>query len=160
MLQDMGLGHSNGRTWRWAWRLFTGWSRLELDGQSLTAGERWSIVAITVPAVLRGRYFRPTKLWLLARTPAWIVARRLQRRTHGWYRVPNRGAAVHVRLRFEIWPIDAGDHVRLQNGRLIAMAYSTVTFSEIIFVLPSGEIEPDPHSPAMAKAWARYSATR
>lgn len=146
--------------WLWAWQLFTGWSRLDVDPHSLTAGERWSVVAITVPAVLRSRYFRPIRLWLLARTPAWIVARRLQRRTYGWYRIPSRAAAEHVRLRFDIWPIDINDHVRLQQGRLTALGYSTATFSEIIFVLPNGDIEPDPGSPEMERAWTKYAARR
>lgn len=139
-----------------AWRLFLCWSRLDLDPRSLTAGERWSVVATTVPAVLRSRYLRPARLWLLCCTPAWIVARRLQRRTHGWYRVPSRGAAEHVRLRFDIWPIEVDDHVRLEHGRLTALGYATPTFTEIIFVRPDGELEPDPDSPEMARAWAAY----
>jgi hypothetical protein len=53
-----------------------------------------------------------------------------------------------------------GDHVRIGRGRLTAIVYSNDTFSEIIFVLPNGEIEQDPHSPDMAKAWARFAATR
>lgn len=92
--------------------------------------------------------------------PEWIVASRLQRRTHGWYRIPGRAAAEHVRLRFDIWPIDVGDHVRLQDGRLTAVGYATPTFSEIIIVLPNGELEPDPHSPEMGRARATYAAAR
>lgn len=149
-----------GWPWHWAWRLFASWSQFDVDPRALAADERWSVVANTVPAVVRNRYLRPVARWLLARTPVWIVARRLQQRTHGWYRVPNKGAAEHVRLRFDIWPIDIEDHVRLQHSRLTAVGYSTATFSEVIFVLPNGEIEPDPHSPEMAKAWARYAATR
>ena len=146
--------------WLWAWRSFVGWSRIDVDPRSLTAGERWSVVAITVPAVIRSRYFRPARLGLLARTPAWIVARRLGKQTHGWYRVPNRRAAEHVRLRFDIWPIEVGDHVRLERGRLTAVGYSTADFSEIIFVQPDGEIEPDPQSPEMDRAWTRYHESR
>jgi hypothetical protein len=144
--------------WFWAWRLFAGWSRLDVDPSSLTAFERWSVVATTMPAVVRSRYLKPVRRWLLARTPAWIVARRLQQRTHRWYRVPSEEAADHVRLRFDIWPIEVGDHVRLQQGRLTAVGYSTATFSEIIFVLPNGEIEPDPGSSEMNRAWAAYVA--
>jgi hypothetical protein len=140
--------------------LFSRWSGLDLDVRSLTANERWSIVVITVPAVLRSRHLRPAKLWLLARTPAWIVAHRLQELTHSWYRIPGRAAADHVRLRFDIWPVEVGDHVRLERGRLTAVGYSTTTFSEIILVLPNGEIEPDPQSPEMDRAWTRYHESR
>lgn len=126
----------------------------------MLAGEWWSVVAITVPAVVRSRYLGPMRRWLLARTPAWIVARRLQQRTHGWYRVPSREAADHVRLRFDIWPIEVGDHVRLERGRLTAVGYSSATFSEIIYILPNGEIEPEPKSVEMTRAWARFAATR
>lgn len=63
-----------------------------------------------------------------------------------------------MRLRFDIWPIEVGDHVRIERGQLTAMAYSTANFSEIIFVLPNGEIEPDPRSLEMARAWANYAA--
>jgi hypothetical protein len=97
---------------------------------------------------------------LLTRTPAWIVALRLQRRVHGWYRVPNHAAAELVQLRFDIWPVDIGDHVRLEHGRLTAVGYATPTFTEIIFVQPNGELEPDPHSDEMARAWAAYTAAR
>lgn len=144
--------------WLWAWRLFAGWSRLDVDPRSLTAGERWSVVATTVPAVIRSRHFRPVSLWLLSRTPAWVVAKRLQKRTHGWYRVPSQEAAGRIRLRFDIWPIEVGDYVRLERGRLTAVGYSTTTFSEIILVLPNGEIEPDANSPEMDRAWAAYNA--
>jgi len=140
------------RAWLWAWRLFAGWSRLDVDPRSLTAGERWSVVATVVRSVARSRYLRPARLWVLARTPAWIVAHRLQQRTHGWYRIPGRAEAEHVRLRFHIWPVEVGDHVRLQHGRLTAVAYANPTFTEIIFVQPNGEIEPDPDSPEMRTA--------
>jgi hypothetical protein len=97
---------------------------------------------------------------LLARTPAWIVARRLQQRSHGWYCIPGRAAAELVSLRFDIWPIDVGDHVRLQHGRLTAVGYATPSFSEIILVQPNGELEHDPDSPEMDRAWAAYNAAR
>ena len=143
-----------------AWRLFLHWGRIDLDTESLTAGERWSVVATVVPAVVRSRYLRPVRLWLLARTPAWIVARRLDGRVHGWYRIPSGAAAEHVRLRFEIWPIHIGDHVRLRERRLTAVAYATPTFTEIIFIEPNGELEPDPKRPEIARAWATYGAAR
>ena len=102
----------------------------------------------------------PTRRWLLAWTPSWIVAKRLQTCSHGWYRVPSRAVAEHVRIRFGIWPIEVGDHVRIEGGRLTAMAYSSAVFCENIFVLPNGEIEPDPCSQEIAKALAMYSARR
>jgi len=136
------------------------WSKIDLDPEPLTARERWSVVGAVLPAVIQSRYLRPARLWLLARTPSRLVALRLQRRVHGWYRVPTRAAAEHARLRFDIWPIDVGDHVRLEGGRLTAIAYSTANFSEIILVLPSGEIEPDPSSSEMARVWAAFRASR
>lgn len=95
---------------------------------------------------------------LLSRSPPWVVTMRLQRRTHDWYRVPSLAAAEHVTLRFDIWPIEVGDHVRIEGGRMTAVGYSTTTFSEIIFVQPSGELEPDPHSREMSRAWAAFWA--
>lgn len=80
----------------------------------------------------------------LGTTNSWLVPR------------TGRAAAEHVRLRFDIWPIGVGDHVRLERGRLTAMGYATPTFTEIIFVLPNGEPEQDPKSPEMAKAWTAY----
>ena len=147
-------------TWAWAWNLFAQWSQLDLDLGALGARERWTVVSAVVPAVMKGRYLRPARLWLLARTPPWIVTWRLQRRVHGWYRIPTRAAAEHVRLRFDIWPIEVGDHIRIERGRLTAVGYTTSEFSEIIFVMPNGEIEPDPRSPEMARAWAAYTANR
>ncbi|CDX58327.1 hypothetical protein MPL1032_240021 [Mesorhizobium plurifarium] len=41
--------------------------------------------------------------------------------------------------------------MRLEHGRLTAMAYSTTTFGEVILVLPNGEIETDSQSPEMAR---------
>lgn len=107
-----------------------------------------------------GQVHRADRRWFLSRTPSWTVARRLHERVHGWYRIPTLAAAEHVRLRFDIWPIEMGDHVRLECGRLTAVAYSTAAFSEIIFVLPDGELEPDPRSSEMARAWARFAASR
>ncbi len=142
------------------WQVLAAWSRIELDPELLTSRERWSVVRAVVLAVFKSRYIEPARRWLLAQTPAWIVAWRLNRRVHRWYRVPSRSAAEHVKLRFDIWPVEVGDHIRLQGGRLTAMAYSTATFSEIIFVLPNGEVEPDPTSAEIARAWTRFAATR
>jgi hypothetical protein len=42
-----------------------------------------------------------------------------------------------------------------------AIGYAGQNWSEIIYVLPGGEIEPDPDIPEMAVAWAAYrTATR
>jgi hypothetical protein len=122
------------------WRLFARWSRLDLDLETLTARERWPVVLTVVPAVIKSRYLRPARLWLLARTPSRLVALRLHRRVHGWYRIPTKSGADHVQLHFDIWPIEVGDHVRIERGRLTAVAYSTAAFSEIIFVQPDGEL--------------------
>lgn len=92
----------------------------------------------------------------MTQSPAWLVTLRLQRRTHDWYRVPSLAAAERVRLRFDFWPIEVGDHVRIVRGRLTAIGCAGQMFSEIIFVQPNGEPEPDPHSPEMSKAWAAY----
>ena len=143
-----------------AWQMLASWSRIDLDPELLTARERWLVVRAVIPEVFNSRYLRPARRWLLAGTPSWIVARRLHKRMHGWYRIPSRAAAEHVRLRFDIWPIEVDDHVRIERGRLVAIACSTATFSEIIFVLPNGEIEPEPRSPDLARAWIRFAQTR
>lgn len=147
-------------SWLWTWRLFARWSQLDLDPLALTVVERWSVVAAAATATVRSRYIRPVTLWLQARTPAWIVGGLLERRVHSWYRIPNRRAAELVRQRFHIWPIDIGDHVRLERGQLTAVGYATPGFTEVIYVLPDGELEADPDSPEMRKAWAAYSRTR
>src|SRR5690606_19427308 len=113
-----------------AWGLFARWSKLHYSG-SLTPGERAAVVRAVIPAVFRNRYVRPVGLRLLAKSPSWIVARRLQRRHRDWYRVPTRAAAEHLRLRFDIWPVEVGDHVRIARGRLTAIAHTNATFSEI-----------------------------
>lgn len=59
-------------------------------------------------------------------------------------------------MRFSIWPLDIGDHVRIERGRVMAIGYAGKNFTEIIFVLPDGELEADPCSPEMATAWAVY----
>lgn len=140
----------------WVWGRLIRWTGLDVDPLSLTAGERWCVVAITVPAVVRARYLRPVRQGLLTRSPAWVVAMRLQRRPHHWYLIPSRAAAEHVRLRFDFWPIEVGDHVRIVRGRLTAIGCVGQTFSEIIFVEPTGEPEPDPHSAETTRAWAAF----
>lgn len=118
-------------------------------------------MAATVPAAVRAYYIRPVGRWMIARAPAWAVARELERRVHGWYRIPNGIASRHVRTRFDVYPIDVGDHIRIQEGRVTAIGYAGQNWSEIIYVLPGGEIEPDPDIPEMAVAWAAYwTATR
>jgi hypothetical protein len=72
----------------------------------------------------------------------------------------NPGAAEHVRVRFDIWPVDVGDHVRLENGRLTGVGYATPHFTEVIFVLANGELEPDTRSSAAESAWVRYHMGR
>jgi hypothetical protein len=154
------MAESENQRWisPWAWRLFYRWSGLDLDPRSLTAGERWSVASTVVPAVFRSRYLRPARQWMLARTPTWIVTQRLDRRMHGWYRIPCPASAEHVRLRFDMWPIEVGDHVRVQDGRLAAVGYATPTYSEIILLNPDGELEDQPKIPEMARAWAAYWA--
>ena len=140
----------------WAWRRFIRWTALDIDPDCIPTEERWPAVQETAPAVFRARYIEPARRRLLARSPAWLVTLGLQRRTHQWYRVPSRAGAEHIRLRFDFWPIEVGDHVRIERGRLTAICCALPTVSEIIFVQPNGEPEPDPHSPEMSKAWAAF----
>ena len=144
--------------WLWAWRLLTRWSALDLDALKLTVGERWGVVAAVVPAALRALYVRPAIAWGLSNSPWWMVRARLEGAGNGWYRIPSRAAADHVRLRFDIYPIDAADHVRVDRGRLVAVGYVTKHWCEILMILPNGEIEPDPKIPGMAQAWSAYRA--
>jgi hypothetical protein len=97
---------------------------------------------------------------MLSSLPAWTVVIRLHRRTSGWYRIPSARAAEHVRLRLDMWPLNPGDHVRIERGRLTAVAYSTSDWSEIIYIGPDGEVEPDPRSPEMSGAWRAYWRSR
>jgi hypothetical protein len=138
-----------------AWRVFTAWSGVDVDPQTLTAGQRWSVITITVAGILRRRS-QGVRFWLLSSVPTWNLAARLERQTHRWYRIPSRQAAEHVRLRLDMWPLNPGDYVRIERGRLTAVAYSTSDWSEIIFVGLDGEVEPDPRSPEMARAWRAY----
>ena len=143
-------------TWRWAWRLFLGWSRVDLAPVPLRARGRWAVVATAMPAVVRARYVRPVVRLLSARSPSWVVIGRLSPASPYWYRIPSEAAAEHVRLRFDIWPVNVGDHVRIQGSRLTAIGYAGETFCEIIFIQANGEVEPDPHSPHTQRAWAAY----
>lgn len=152
--------HIPESTWVWAWRVFTRATGLDLDPRSLSASERWNVIAAAVPALVRSRFLSPVRLSLLARTPTRIVLRRLQRSVHGWHRIPNNSAAEQVRLRFDIWPLETGDFVQVQDGRLTAIGCMTATFCEIIYISANGEIEADPKSPEMTKAWAAYQADR
>jgi hypothetical protein len=144
--------------WYWVWRLFAWWSRLDIDPRPLPAKERWAIVAVAMPAAVRAFYLRPARGWLLARLPKWVVLLRLERSAHHWYRISSRGAADHVRLRFDIYPLDVDDLVCVRGGKLSAIAYAGANFFEMLFLLPNGEIEPDPNSPLMKAAWSAYWA--
>lgn len=146
------------RSWLWAWKAFARYSQLDLDPHKLTTKERWSVIGAASPELIRTRFLRPARLWLLTQIPAWVVASRLRKRSHGWYRIPSPAAVEQVRLRFDVWPIEVGDHVRIKSGRLTAIGYATPTFTEIIFVLPNGELEPDPSSSEMTRALAAYNA--
>lgn len=137
------------------WQAFLSWSRLDLNGP-LTASERWNVVQVAVSVGVEQRYVRPVFRWLQARAPAWTCVSRLEARPHDWYRIPNWAAALHVRQRFDVYPIDVGDHVQIRSGRVTAIGYAGPTFSEIIYVLPNGEPEPDPHSHETAKARVAY----
>lgn len=152
--------HIPESTWLWAWHVFARATGLDLDARSLSASDRWNVIAAAVPALVRSRFLGPVRLWLLARTPTRIVLRRLQRNGHGWHRIPNSSAAERVRLRFDIWPLETGDFVQVKDGRLTAIGRMTATFCEIIYISPNGELEADPKSPEMIKAWAAYQADR
>lgn len=59
-------------------------------------------------------------------------------------------------LRFDFYPLDAGDLVRIECGRLTAVGYAEREWSEVIYVARDGQVEPDPHSPEMTSAWATF----
>jgi len=59
-------------------------------------------------------------------------------------------------VRFDFYPLDAGDHVLIERGRLTAVGYAGREWSENIYLMPEGQIEPDPHSPEMTRAWAAF----
>jgi len=105
--------------WLWAWRRIAAWSGLDLNPRGMSARERWSVAVVVVCAVAKSRYLRPLRLWFLARSPAWAIALRLERATHRWFRIPDRAAAEHVMLRFDFYPLDAGDLVRIECGALL-----------------------------------------
>lgn len=150
---------AKGSLTSWIWQILAERSGVDADPQTLTAGQRWSVITMTVAGSLRRRY-QGVRLWLLSNLPTWTVTSRLQGRTHRWYRVPSMQAAEHVRLRLAMWPLNPGDYVRIERGRLTAVAYSTKDWSEIIYVGPEGEVEPDPHSPEIARAWRAYWKSR
>ena len=143
-------------TWLWAWRPIAAWSGLDLNPRAMSARERWSVAVVVVSAVAKSRYLRPLRLWFLARTPAWAIALRLERASHRWFRIPDRAAAERVMVRFDFYPLDAGDHVLIERGRLTAVGYAGREWSENIYLMPEGQIEPDPHSPEMTRAWAAF----
>ncbi len=140
--------------WYWAWRLFAMWSRLDLDAKGMGAGERWAVVLTTLPAGLRAYYLRPARSWLLSKLPKWVCVIRLQRAGHDWYGITSQAAAEHVRLRFDIYPVDIDDLVRIHRDKVTAVAYAGSSWFEVVFLQPNGEIEPDPNVPATARARA------
>jgi hypothetical protein len=143
----------------WLWRAFARWTRIDLDPQTLTRAQRRSIFAIVVSAIIRS-WYQGVRVWLLSSLPTWTLAARLEGQTHRWYRIPSRQAGEHVRLRLKMWPLNPGDYVRIEQGRLTAVAYSTSDWSEIIYVGLDGEVEPDPRIPEMARAWSAYWRSR
>lgn len=131
-------------TWLWAWRAFQRWSQLDLDAKTLTTGERWQVVTHTIPVGIHSLYVRPMRLWMFARLPRWTAAMRLKAVGHGWYRIPTYSAVEHCRLRFGVNGIEEGDLLRIERGRVAAMAYEERNFCEIIRYDEDGEIEGDP----------------
>ena len=140
----------------WSWRLFMQWIGLVVDDQALSKGEHLRIVAIAVPAIFRARCIVPARDRLLSILPRWTARLRLEPVGHGWHRIPDWSCAHHVRLRFDVFPISEGDLIQLKRGRPTAVAYPGEFSSEMIFLLTNGEIEPDPRTPFVAKAWASY----
>lgn len=145
-----------GEWWSWVWQLFVRCSRVDIEAHSVGAGERWAIVFTTAAAGLRAYCLRPARDWLLGTLPRWVAVVRLEWAGHGWYRIPSQSAAEHARLRFDVFPIQAGDLIRLKDGRPTAVAYAGPASCEIIFLEANGEIEPDPIAPLLGKAWSAY----
>jgi hypothetical protein len=128
----------------WAWQLFVRWSRVDIDAHNVGTEERWAVVFTTTAAGLRAYCLRPARHWLLATLPRWVAAVRLEWAGHGWYRIPSQSAAEHARLRFDVFPIQAGDLIRLKGGRPTAVAYAGPASCEIIFLAPMGRSSQTP----------------
>jgi hypothetical protein len=122
--------------------------------------QRWQVVAQTIPAGIRTYYARPVRLWMLARLPRWTAIIRMEAVGRGWYRIPTHPVVEHCRLRFGVYGIEEGDLIRIERGRVIAMAYEDRHFCEIIRHRADGEIEEDPMPAEIAGAWANYRGAR
>lgn len=145
--------------WRWAWTVLMRWSRLQL-GTVPTGSERWRVAGTVIRAGIRSYYVDPALHWALAKWPVWLVKARLEKKGYGWYRVSTLATAKHCRLRFDVYPIDVGDLVRFQGGRVSHVAYSGPRHTEILEFLPNGELTPVYELPAMRQAWAAFFSTR
>lgn len=138
-------------SWNWAWRALMSWSRLQLDPE-LSPAERWHVAATVIPACLRHYCVDPVRRWSLAYSPKWVLRARLEQAGHGWYRIPTHAAAKHCRLRFGVYPIDAGDLVRFRDGRVSHIAYTGTRHTEILAFRPDGNLAPEPVVPEMQRA--------
>lgn len=142
-------------TWNWAWLGLMRWSGLQLSSE-LTAAERWQIAAAVIPACIRCYYVDAFRRWTAVRTPKWWSKTRLEWAGHGWYRIPTQAVAKHCRLRFGVFPIDAGDLLRFHGGGVSHVAYAGPTRTEILEFLPDGELAPEPFVPEMQQAWDAF----
>lgn len=133
------------------------WGKLQLDTEP-TGAERWLVATAVIQAGIRSYYVGPVCGWIMAKSPAWSVKARLKKAGNGWYLLPTQASVTHCRLRFDVYPIDVGDLLRFDGGRVSHVAYSGARHTEILEFLPNGDLAPAPEVKEVRRAWAAFFA--
>ena len=110
---------------------------------NLTGRARLGVVIAVLGPILRRHSVRPVRDWLYRHQPVWVLLLRLKPSGHGWYRVPDRGTALHAFFRLGVI-CHQGDDLRVLGGKLVAIGLVDQDNQRCEFWL-TGEIDqPDP----------------
>ena len=130
-------------TWRWAWNGILGWAGIGSIEGDLTGRARLGVVLGVLGPALRRDWVRPLRDRLFRRLPVKVLLLRLVPAGHGWYRVPDRGTALHAFFRLGVI-CQQGDYLRVLGGKLVAIGLVDQDNQRCEFWL-TGEIDqPDP----------------
>lgn len=86
----------------------------------IDAYQRWQVVRWSIVPGIRHHFLKPAVATLHARLPIQVLLIRLERRKHGWYRVPDVDAALHAWRRLGVI-VREDDYVRIKDQRIVAM---------------------------------------
>lgn len=105
------------------------------------------------------RLISPARQVVQRMLPTWVLALRLERLPHGWYRIPLEGPAFrHALAKFHRpdGPVlfFNGDYLKLAGGRIVATAMTRGDTTELFF---DGDEDDEPIRRAVPRAWAAYA---